>query len=61
MDADSAVPCLQRIAGAADRLAFEGFHFHLGGYGWEARGAGIARISVSPCGCRGLHGASAPR
>ncbi len=44
MDADSTVPCLQRIADAADRLAFEGFHFHLGGYGWEARAQALREL-----------------
>ncbi|WER47953.1 Y4yA family PLP-dependent enzyme [Cupriavidus sp. WKF15] len=37
MDADTVAQCLRSVAAATDRLAIEGFHFHLGGYAWEAR------------------------
>lgn len=35
--ADELLGCLRRLAGSADLLAFEGFHFHLSGYGYESR------------------------
>jgi diaminopimelate decarboxylase len=37
MDADELLECLHRLAGSTDRFAFEGFHFHLSGYGYESR------------------------
>ncbi|WP_293765676.1 Y4yA family PLP-dependent enzyme [uncultured Aquitalea sp.] len=37
MGGDELLQCLQRLAEPSSRFAFEGFHFHLGGYDVESR------------------------
>ncbi|QYY29803.1 Y4yA family PLP-dependent enzyme [Cupriavidus pinatubonensis] len=44
MAADTVVQGLKHIASATERLAFEGFHFHLSGYGWETRAQALREL-----------------
>ncbi len=44
MGAADLLACMQRVAARKGVLSFEGFHFHLGGYGYEARAAAVREL-----------------
>jgi diaminopimelate decarboxylase len=45
MGADDLLACLRRLAGQRAVFAFEGFHFHLGGYGVESRAQAVREVA----------------
>lgn len=44
MTANDILFCLERFASAGSPYSFEGFHFHLGGYGYEARANAVREV-----------------
>lgn len=44
MDGEALAHCLRRCAQERDTWAFEGFHFHLSGYDWEARAQALREL-----------------
>ena len=44
MRAADLLACMKRVAARKGMFSFEGFHFHLGGYGYEARAAAIREL-----------------
>lgn len=44
MSVEALVSCLQRLAAMKQTFAFEGFHFHVGGYRYEARVEAIREL-----------------
>lgn len=45
MSADDCGQCLRALVNMSERLAFEGFHFHLGGYGHESRAQAVRDLA----------------
>ncbi|RKE37558.1 diaminopimelate decarboxylase [Paraburkholderia sp. BL23I1N1] len=45
MGADDLLACLRRLTGLKNRFLFEGFHFHLGGYGHESRVQAVRELT----------------
>ncbi|WP_025109683.1 Y4yA family PLP-dependent enzyme [Pseudomonas sp. H1h] len=45
MGAEDVLECLQRLTGQPTFFHFEGFHFHLGGYGYESRAQAFREVT----------------
>jgi len=44
IDAADLTACMKRLARRSDSFRFEGFHFHLGGYRYEARASAVRQL-----------------